>query len=342
MFYTEYVSITKVITHKVGNKIAATGCSLSDVLTGTGELQRAALLNMCVEPFKDEGSLQFFHPSSLGCNLVYDVTTRIFDNPDSFTEQSKNLARHLYDVTVGINDKGGQMTVLYFKDFIVEGDTVDAIGIFKCEKEDMVLSSIINNTDNGIDFVIEKGISSFDKGCLIFSKDRENGYVVYAFEATGKPRPRELWFSDFLSVEKRADSYNCTESMMLFASKFIKQAIPSRFEASTKDIAEILERAKLFFKEEGFFYTDQFFHDVLEQEDIIDLWKETVKAQDDPLLNLEEFGLSVQAVKRYQRKFDSDIVLDGKTKINRGIDHESGEDDRGKYYKVYYKQQKIK
>lgn len=342
MFYTEYVSIMKVIAHKVGNKVAGTGCFMSDVRTGAGDQQRKALMNMCLGPYKDEGSLKFFHPSSLGCNLVYDVTSRIFDNPDSFIDQSKNLARHLYDVTVGINDREGQMVVLYFKNFIVEGDTVDAVGIFKCEKKDMILSSIPNNADNGIDFVIEKGISSFDKGCLIFNKDRENGYVVYAFEATGKPRQSELWFSDFLSVKKRADSYNCTESMMLFASKFIKQAIPSRFEASTKDIAEILERAKLFFKEEGFFYTDQFFHDVLEQEDIIDLWKETVKAQDDPLLNLEEFGLSVQAVKRYQRKFDSDIVLDGKTKINRGIDHESGEDDRGKYYKVYYKQQTIK
>lgn len=342
MFYTEYVSIMKVIAHKVGNKVAATGCSMSDVLTGTGELQRAALLNMCIEPFKDEGSLQFFHPSSLGCNLVYDVTTRIFDNPDSFTEQSKNLARHLYDVTVGIKDKGGQMTVLYFKDFIVEGDTVDAVGIFKCEKEDMVLSSIINNTDNGIDFVIEKGISSFDKGCLIFNKDRENGYVVYAFEATGKPRQSELWFSDFLSVKKRADSYNCTESMMLFASKFIKQAIPSRFEASTKDIAEILERAKLFFKEDDFFYNDQYFHDVLKQEDIIELWRERVEAMEDPLLSLEEFHLSGRAVKRYLRKFDSDIVLDGKTKINRDNELESGEDDRGKYIKIYYKQQTVK
>lgn len=342
MFYTEYVDITKVITHKVGNKIANTGCSMSDVLTGTGELQRMALLNMCIEPFKDEGTLQFFHPSSLGFNLVYESVRQIFDNPDRFINMSQNLARHLYDVTVGINDKGGLMVVLYFNNFIVDGDTVDAVGIFKCEKKGMVLSGIPNNNDNGIDFDLVKGISSYDKGCLVFNKDRENGYVVYAFEATGKPRPRELWFSDFLSVEKRADSYNCTESMMLFASKFIKQAIPSRFEASTKDIAEILERAKLFFKEEGFFYTDQFFHDVLEQEDIIDLWKETVKAQDDPLLNLEEFGLSVQAVKRYQRKFDSDIVLDGKTKINRGIDHESGEDDRGKYIKIYYKQQTVK
>lgn len=342
MFYTEYVNIAKVITHEVGNKVAATGCSMSDVLTGTGELQRMYLLNICIEPFEDEGTLQFFHPSSLGCNLVYESVRQIFDNPDRFINISQNLARHLYDVTVGINDKGGLLVVVYFNNFIIDGDTVDAVGIFKCEKKGMVLSGIPNNNDNGIDFDLVKGISSYDKGCLVFNKERDNGFVVYAFEATGKPRPRELWFSDFLSVEKRADSYNCTESMMLFASKFIKQAIPSRFEASTKDIAEILERAKLFFKEEGFFYTDQFFHDVLKQEDIIDLWKETVKAQDDPLLNLEEFGLSVQAVKRYQRKFDSDIVLDGKTKINRDNDIESGEDDRGKYIKIYYKQQTVK
>lgn len=342
MFYTEYVDIAKVITHEVGNKVAATGCSMSDVLTGTGELQRMYLLNICIEPFEDEGTLQFFHPSSLGCNLVYESVRQIFDNPDRFINISQNLARHLYDVTVGINDKGGLLVVVYFNNFIIDGDTVDAVGIFKCEKKGMVLSGIPNNNDNGIDFDLVKGISSYDKGCLVFNKERDNGFVVYAFEATGKPRPRELWFSDFLSVEKRADSYNCTESMMLFASKFIKQAIPSRFEASTKDIAEILERAKLFFKEEGFFYTDQFFHDVLKQEHIIDLWKETVKAQDDPLLNLEEFGLSVQAVKRYQRKFDSDIVLDGKTKINRDNDIESGEDDRGKYIKIYYKQQTVK
>lgn len=342
MFYTEYVDIMKVIAHKVGNKVAGTGCFMSDVLTGVGDQQRMALMNMCLGPYKDEGSLKFFHPASLGCNLVYDVTSRIFDNPDSFIDQSQNLARHLYDVTVGINDREGQMVVLYFKNFIVEGDTVDAVGIFKCEKKDMILSSIRNNADNGIDFVFEKGISSFDKGCLIFNKDRENGYVVYAFEATGKPRQSVLWFSDFLSVEKRADSYNCTESMMLFASKFIKRIIPGIYETSPNDIAELLERAKSFFKNEYNFYDAQFYHDVLKQDDIIEYWMKTVEVCEDPLIKLEEFWLNKQAVKRYQRKFDSDIVLDGKTKINRGVDHESGEDDRGKYYKVYYKQQTIK
>ncbi|MBR4491313.1 MAG: nucleoid-associated protein [Bacteroidales bacterium] len=341
MFNTEYVNIMKVIAHKVGNKVAGTGCSLSDSLTGVGVQQRLALMNMCLGPYKDEGSLKFFHPSSLGCNLVYDVTSRIFDNPDSFIDQSKNLARHLYDVTVGINDREGQMVVLFFKNFIVEGDTVDAVGIFKCEKKDMILSSIPNNADNGIDFVIEKGISSLDKGCLIFNKDRVNGYVVYAFEATGKPTQSERWFSDFLSVEKRADSYNCTESMMLFASKFIKRIIPG-YETSPNDIAELMERAKSFFKNEDYFYDAQFYLDVLKQDDIIESWMKTVEVCEDPLIKLEEFLLNKQAVKRYQRKFDSDIVLDGKTKINRGFDYESGEDDRGKYYKVYYKQQTIK
>lgn len=342
MFYTEYVDIAKVITHEVGNKVAATGCSMSDVLTRTGELQRMCLLNMCIEPFEDEGTLQFFHPSSLGCNLVYESVRQIFDNPDRFINMSQNLARYLYDVTVGINDKGGLMVVLYFNNFIVDGDTVDAVGIFKCEKKGMVLSGIPNNNDNGIDFDLVKGISSFDKGCLVFNKDRDNGFVVYAFEETGKPRQSELWFSDFLDVVKRADSYNCTEAMMRFASKFIKQDIPSKFEASTNDIAEILERAKLFFKEDDFFYNDQYFHDVLKQEDIIELWRERVEAMEDPLLSLEEFHLSGRAVKRYLRKFDSNIVLDGKTKINRDDDLESGEDDRGKYIKIYYKQQTVK
>ena len=342
MFYTEYVDITKVITHKVGNKIADTGCSMSDVLTGTGELQRMALLNMCIEPFEDEGTLQFFHPSSLGCNLVYDVVSQIFDNPDCFINMSQNLARHLYDVTVGINDKGGLLVVVYFNNFIIDGDTVNAVGIFKCEKKGMVLSGISNNNYNGIDFDLVEGISSFDKGCLVFNKDRDNGFVVYAFESTGKSRQNELWFSDYLSLVKRADSFNCTEAMMCFASSFIKKDIPSLFEASTNDIAKILEQAKLFFKEEDFFYDEQFFHDVLEQDDIIELWREKVEAKEDPLLCLEEFHLSGRAVKRYQRKFDYDIVLDGKTKINRDNDHEFGEDDRGKYYKVYYKQQTIK
>lgn len=55
-------------------------------------------------------------------------------------------------------------------DCIVDGDKVDAVGLFKSELHDTVLK-VVNNS-NGIQITPENGMSlkKLDKGCVVFNK----------------------------------------------------------------------------------------------------------------------------------------------------------------------------
>lgn len=64
--------------------------------------------------------------------------------------------------------KGGEFYTVYFKDCILEGEIVDAIGLFKSENKDTFLKVSTLKNDFKIETVEGVNINKLDKGCLIF------------------------------------------------------------------------------------------------------------------------------------------------------------------------------
>ena len=336
--------ITNASIHFVGNKSAEEGTIISTSRMALDDGMRAILENHFLTPFNSEEYFQLYHDSGLEYNVVYGAVAQIFDAPETLYEQSVNLAKYLYDQSTHPKIKGGEFYVVYFKDCFVGGETADAVGLFKSENKDSFLKVLIGG--GGFSLDCEQGIplKKLDKGCLIFNKERENGYVVAVVDNTNRGIEAQYWMDDFLHVRQRNDGYANTQNAMALAKNFVTKALPEQFEVSKADQIDLLNRSLEFFKENDTFEMEEFANEVIEQPEVIESfrqYKRSFEEENDVVID-DSFDISDYAFRRQQRSYKRVIRLDRKIQIiiDGNRDHvEQGEDERGKYYKVYYQEE---
>ena len=342
MLYTEYIAIDKIAIHFVGNKLCDDGCNMSSCLTHVDDIDRILLFRYFLAPFtKTTVYHSLFHEADMRLNMVYACVSHIFDNPAALLEQSMSLARHLYDYTCHPKIKGGELYVVYFKDCIIEGETVDAVGLFKSERTESFLK--VNPSGGGFEIKSQRGINidKLDKGCLIFNTDRENGYVVAVAGNISNQMDGKYWLSDFLHIRQRWDDYYHTQNLMLMMKSFVTHELPDTFEVSKVDQVDLLNQTVDFFKEKETFDMEEFANEVFVQPTVVDKFNRFREGytQDRDIVIPESFTISSDAVRRQARTFKSLIKLDKNFHIYIHGDRnliEQGEDDRGKFYKTYF------
>ncbi len=333
--------ICNITVHFVGNKSTDEWLLLSKTNLIIDDDIKATLEKYFLDSFSTDEYFQLYHDSGLEYNVVYGAVGKIFDNPEYLFEQSVNLAKHLYEQSTHPKIKGGEFYTVYFKDCILDGDTVDAIGLFKSENKDTFLK--VHREGGNFNLESEQGINikKLDKGCLIFNKDRENGYVVAVVDNTNRGVDAQYWIDDFLHVRQRKDEYANTENVMAMAKQFITKELPKEFEVPKADQIDLLNRSLQFFKEKDTFDIEDFANEVIEQPEVIESFKHYKKAfEEERAMEIDDsFAISQHAFKKQQRSYKRIIRLDKKIQIiiDGNRDHvEQGEDEKGKYYKVYY------
>lgn len=277
-------------------------------------------------------------------NEVFVCVSKIFNNPEILHKQSINLAKHLYEQSIHPQIKDGEFYTVYFKDCIIDGETVDAIGLFKSENKDTFLK--VYPSGDGFEIESEKGINinKLDKGCLIFNIERETGYVVAVVDNTNKGTEAQYWINDFLHIRQRKDEYYNTQNILSLTKRFIKNELPQQFEVTKADQADMLNKSVKFFKENDNFDLKEFANEVMENPDVIKSFKKykTTYEQDFDMDIADNFAISENAVKKQARFLKSVIKLDKNFHIyihgNREM-IEQGEDKKGKFYKVYYNEE---
>ena len=337
-------TIEKCGLHFVGNKVADDGLCLSDSLLELKNDLNNVLINYFINSFSSEEYFELYHDSGIEYNVVYGAVSQIFYNPETLYDQSVNLAKHLYDQSTHPKIKGGEFYTVYFKDCIVDGDTVDAVGLFKSENKDTFLKVL--REDGNFNLKSEQGINvkKLDKGCLIFNKERENGYVVAVVDNTNKGIEAQYWIDDFLHIRQRKDEYANTQNVMAMAKSFVTKELPKEFEVSKADQIDLLNKSLKFFKEKDTFDIEDFANEVIEQPEVIESFhnfKRNYESENDIVID-DTFAISNYAFKKQQRSYKRIINLDKKIQIiikgNRQ-NVEQGVDERGKYYKVYYSEE---
>ena len=333
--------LNNIVIHYVGNKTQEEGVIES---ASTALLQhelRDKIGDSLISLFKLESLCCFFLYFNINLNEVYIYVSMLFDNPERIIEISKYLVRHLYVRSDHPKIKGGEFYTAYFKDCIVDGEMVDAVGLFKSENKDTFLK-VMRERDN-FNLESEQGINikKLDKGCLIFNKDRENGYVVAVVDNTNRGVDAQYWIDDFRHVRQRKDEYANTENVMAMAKQFITKELPKEFEVPKADQIDLLNRSLQFFKEKDTFDIEDFANEVIEQPEVIESFKSYKKNyEEEHATEIDDsFTISQHAFKKQQRSYKRIIRLDKKIQIiiDGNRDHiEQGEDEKGKYYKVYY------
>ena len=147
MLLDQEIKIGEIVVHEVGNELREEELKLSSGPIKLNDDVKDLLMRYFLKPFKAMDYLTFYHESDLGFNEVYAYASRIFEDPAMFFEESMNLARHLYNKASHPNIKSGEFYVVYFEDCQIEGDTVDAVGIFKSENKETYLK-VFSSDDN--------------------------------------------------------------------------------------------------------------------------------------------------------------------------------------------------
>jgi hypothetical protein len=330
--------------HGVGNKLNDDGIRISGSLLKTDADVRETLAEYFLSAFKSEEYFNFFHESDLKYNEVYEFVAAIFDDPDCLFDESVSLAKHLYEKSIHPKIKAGELYVVYFDSCNLDGETVDAVGLFKSENKDRFLK--VNPSGTGYSVEQDEGVNihKLDKGCLIFNIEEENGFVVAVVDNTNKGTEAHYWIDEFLHLKQRRDAYSNTHNILSMCKDFVTKELPRHFEVTKADQIDLLNKSVGFFKKNDSFDLQEFTNEVIVQPGIIETFNHYKKdyEHERDLDIADQFDISDSAVKKQSRVFKSVIKLDKNFHIyihgNREL-IEQGSDERGKFYKVYYKEE---
>ncbi|OWR13443.1 nucleoid-associated protein [Chryseobacterium sp. VAUSW3] len=337
--------LSKIIVHKVGNRINQESLILSQEELQLEDEMKELLEDFFLKAFKSEEQFSFYSDTYLVNNPVYSSVSEIFDDRDKFVYEAENIAQHLYEVAENPRVQSGELFIVYFEgEENADGNKIDSIGIFKTENKNPFLKIFPQNEA----FEIEKdygiGLSKLDKGALIYNSSKETGYAVSVVD-NNKNGDMYYWFEDFLKVKQRDDEYFQTQETLTVYKEYITKQLPQEFETTKADQADFLNKSITFFKEKETFDYDEFTREVLEDPNVIESFGnfKSDYEQEMQVSISEDFAISEAAVKKQSRGFKSVIKLDKNFHIYVHGDRkmiETGQDEKGKYYRLYFEEEK--
>ena len=344
MMTCDDATIDKLVLHRVGNKANNESLHLSKAPYILNSDISSVLLKYFTTPFKGSQYYVFSDERGFNNNKIYTAVSQIFENPDdNLYSASCDIATHLFDVSLHPNIKAGEVYVTYLKNCYLDGEILDAIGIFKSETRQTYLKIYPQGDDFSIESDDGIDINKLDKGCLIFNKDQEEGYVVSVVDTTSRGNEAVYWVDDFLNLMQRQDSYFKTDNRLNICKNFVTEYLPQEYEMTRMDQADLLNRNQEFFKENKNFDTDSYSEKVFGDDEFSEQFKKFKRQYEDEYgMNLQDnFIMNEEAMKKASRYLRSVIKLDknftvyihGKRdRVETGEDEEKGL----RYYKFYF------
>jgi len=340
--------IKKIVIHYVGNKVNEERLSLSDQHVRTLAIEEAELLlRYFLKPFQSEEYAAFHHHTDLELNETFNYVNELFLTSVNFIEASQKLAKHLYAHSIHPRIKGGEFYVVHFSDLVLDGELVEAVGLFKSEQKNVFMNVL--DADERFELQFENGIDirKLDKGCIIFNTCADDGYKVLTHDQLSKGEEAQYWKEDFLGVQPISTEYTKTKEYMTMCKSFVMEEMPQAFDIDRASQIQMLNRSSGYFTERDQIDSEDFAQSVLEQPEVIETfnaYKDRYK--DERNVEIEDhFESSKQAVKNGKKFFKSVLKLDknfhiyvhgNPDNIEQGYDAER----RLKFYKVYYKEEK--
>jgi hypothetical protein len=344
-------SLDTISVHHVGNPTQNEMYALSDKpLALKDEVIPKLLMQYFLTPFEKANEVYHLTHSSgdLNLNEVYHFATQVFDDIEKFHEASGQIAKYLYKVSNHPKIKSGELYIAYFNKVQIEGNLLDAIGIFKSENKETYLKVYPEKGGFNVDYEENAiNINKLDKGCLIFNIEKENGYKVVVIDSANRSQEAAVyWKDEFLQLKIRNDSYNQTSNTLGIYKNFVTQKLDDEFEMSKADKIDLLNRSMKYFKEKDTFDMDEFTGEVIGNPKAIESFK-TFKSQyeqefDSPIA--DTFEISDNAVKKQGRVYKSVLKLDKNFHIyihgNKDLIEKGFDDGKAmNYYKVYFKEE---
>jgi hypothetical protein len=341
-------NINSVIAHQVGNQTNDEELILSTTLLNTEDARlRELLIKYFLNPFKD--AVEFysfaFSDGDFTLNPLYQYSNSIFSYDDSFIKKSESIAMFLYEIALHPQIKSGDLFVATFKNISIDGQMVNALGLFKSENRQEFLK--LNKKSKEFSLKYDDGINvdKLDKGCLIFNVEKEIGYKLCVIDKSNKSSEARYWINFFLNVNPIKTNYHQTSQFLGITKQFVTKRLDEEFELSKADKIDILNRSVDYFKKHEAFDKNQFEEEVFGDSTVIESFRkfdQTYRQENEVELS-DNFEISPQAVKKQARVFKSVLKLDKNFHIyihgNKDLIEQGVDKDGRKYYKIYYEEE---
>ena len=331
--------ISKIICHRVCNDELKSIIS-DDTIAIANSDDGKIFTEILLKPFQNsEMVYEFYHEIDLNLNVIYKIAQDIY-NGGEFVRKSQDIVSHLVKSSRYPNIKDGDLLIATFEDVVVENKYCEAICI--CKIEDKV-NFIEPDYQNLQKTRVRKGISAnkIDKACLIIF-NQDNTIVC----TTDKNKiDTQYWIEDFLSIRPKQNEYYNTKNMLTATRVFVTKEMPQVFSGVSKaDQADILNKSVNFFKDNNTFDINEFTNDVMPEPELKEQFNDflSLYSEREGVELVDHFDISTPAVKKQARVFKNVIKLDKNFHIYIHGDRkliEQGEDEKGKYYKVYFKEE---
>jgi len=338
--------ILNLSAHIVGNGVNGDKLKLStDPLEVEDDNVEQMLLNYFLSSFTTPEYYRFTsEDNNFQVNPVFNFVSSVFSRPQTFHENSVNIAHHLYNTTLLPTIKSGELFVVHLSNVIVQNETTEVIGIFKAENKASYLK--LNTSSPTFKLKVDSGINvqKLDKGCIVLKIEKESGFKLLAVDALNKSEA-QFWMNEFLCLAPRAESYHQTRNFLDLTRQYVDEQMSDEFKVSKADKIDLLNRSMNFFKSKDQFDKHEFEEEVLEDPSVIESFRNYERSNPWGDGNsAENFEISAQAVKKQLRVFKSVIKLDknfhiyihgNRDLIERGFDEHTNKH----YYKIYFDQE---
>ena len=141
----------------VGNKFNQEPLILSTGSSAASEDTLSAMKILFLDNINTSEIYRFYHDNGIKYNVVYDIVRDMFNGAISIHEASHSLAHYLYDQCTHPNIKSGEFYVIFIKDCLLDGETIEAIGLFKTENRDVYLD--VDRVDRTFSVISRDGIN---------------------------------------------------------------------------------------------------------------------------------------------------------------------------------------
>ena len=303
---------------------------------------RETLLRLFFNSFKEPEYFKFNNIED-NSNVVYDLVSAIFDNPESTHAVSLELAKHLFQQSKHPQIKSGDLMVAYVQDVLIDDEMLPAVVIIKSENKETFLK--IDNQNGRRELRLDSGIPTgkLDKACIIFDTGREQGYKCCVLDKTKTGEEAVFWTKYFLDLKHQFNDYQKTKVYIQATKGFIDERLKPMYDVEKQDEAQILDLSKTYFNNNDAFdegsYLDELFGDQEEIKSEFRTYRDDFE-EERGVPVFDDFNVSQAAVKKQSKVFRSVIKLDKNFHIyvhgNRNM-IEKGEDEMGrKFYKLYF------
>ena len=337
--------ISKMVVHHVGNKAKGDGVEFGGNLIPIDDIEQD-IKKLISKSFDITDLYHFYFESTVELNPIYTFVRTIFHDNKTFLQQTKHIAKILYECSSHPKIKEGELSLFYLEGCELNGEECDAIAFIKAETQQQLLQVSRNNQEVLAKKASGISLSKVEKGCLIFCNAEEQGYQIAIVDSIKKGSDSKYWKDSFLHIKSYNSPKHQTKSLIDVCHEFINTVVADSNRLSKVDKAMISVRAKKVLQDNETLsmndYTEEVFHDYILETKFKDYVVEKEIGSfihQNGSIDIDRTAISKAKTKVETIKLDSNFdirILGGQDRIVKGYDKNAGMN----YYQLYFEEEK--